>query len=87
MARCLRRENKIDQALSTVDTVLAAKPDSAPAWKLKANCLNDIKQYEGALDACRKALALSREDDSLKRLIVKLEERLSSSVLRSDLIG
>ena len=74
-ARLLANMNDIPGALVIVEEVIAAAPDTGPAWSLKGNLLSQQRQLPDALSAFDQAIALSPYsfEDRLTRALVNLE--------------
>lgn len=73
LGRALLDQGDLDTALAELNAVLAAAPEHLPALKGVAEIHQRRGDRTAALAACRRALALAREDDELSHAIAALE--------------
>jgi predicted O-linked N-acetylglucosamine transferase (SPINDLY family) len=84
-AAILSRRGRHAEALHGYDRALAIRPDVAPAWNNRGNCLKELQRYDEALASYDKALALKSDDPMalnnrgvLLQTMFRLEEALAS---------
>jgi len=68
-AQTLFEMNRDDEALKTLDRVLAKAPKYAPAWILRANIRFSRKEYTRVIEDATRAIALAPKNSEAHRLL------------------